>query len=115
MGHSEGNWKVGRCGSVVTDRADGFNEASGHCDTEYYGGFLICESIHKKEDSMLIAASPDMLTALKIAVGLIDRDPISFTKEEKLKHCLDAINKAEGTSLEIAPGIQINNFLKSVK
>ncbi len=119
MEHSKGNWTIGRNHSVVvTDCHDGFTETTGHTgpdNIEYYGGTLICESIHKKADAQLISAAPNMLQALKIAVGLFERAQVKFTKEEKIKICLEAINKAEGTSLEIAPGKQINKFLTSVK
>lgn len=111
MGHSKDNWRFSIEHSCITTSRVGLVEGSKE----------ICSlNTNKPEDEllsngMLIAAASDMLTALRIAVGLIERDPVAFTKEEKLKHCLDAINKAEGTSLKIAPGIQINNFLKSVK
>lgn len=54
---SQGNWKIGITGgTVVTDNSEGFPpNGMGHDDTEYYGGYLIAESILKKADAELIA------------------------------------------------------------
>lgn len=56
------NWKPGKTGDcIVTDRGkDTTSEES-----EYYGGFLVCESIRCKKDKKLILAAPDMLEALQ--------------------------------------------------
>ncbi|MGV8136519.1 MAG: hypothetical protein AB2L20_15025 [Mangrovibacterium sp.] len=64
MAHSKGTWKLGHCGSVVTDNGDGFPLNTGHDDIEYYGGYLIAESIYNIDNAKLIAAAPDMLEAL---------------------------------------------------
>lgn len=65
---TKGNWFVSRDhGCVVSDTEDkeGFSETTGHIDKEYYGGLLICESIWKKADAHIIAASKDLLEALQ--------------------------------------------------
>ena len=63
--HSKGTWKVGNIPSVVvTDNGNGFPANTGHSDVDYYGGFLIAESILKVEDAKLIAAAPELLEAL---------------------------------------------------
>lgn len=56
---SEGNWKVGKNKSeVVTDQTPSwYKGATGHDDKDYYGGFLIAESIASQSDAKLIAAS----------------------------------------------------------
>lgn len=62
--HSKGTWKVGNSPTVVvTDNGHGFPANTGHSDVDYYGGFLIAESILKVEDAKLIAAAPDLLEA----------------------------------------------------
>jgi hypothetical protein len=97
MGHSKGTWKLGNNnGDVITDCGDGFPHESGHTATDYYGGFLIAESILKPADAQLIAASPELLEALQIVIGDIDKGPHNFTKEEKTKIARAAINKALG-------------------
>lgn len=63
-----GNWHIGKDhGCVVSDTSDtsGFPEYTGHVESGYYGGLLICESIWKKEDASLLAASKDLLEALQ--------------------------------------------------
>lgn len=60
-----GNWKVGKFDStVISDETpEKYIGASGYNDIDYYGGFLIAESI-SNHDANLIAAAPDMLEAL---------------------------------------------------
>jgi len=61
---SKGAWNVGKILSTVdTNAREGFEGKSGHDATEYYGGYLIAESIMKKADAQLIAASRDLLYA----------------------------------------------------
>lgn len=111
MGYSEGIWRFSVEHSCITTSRVGLVEGSKE----------VCSLNTNKPDDellgngMLLAAAPAMLTALKIVVGLLGRNPHDFIKEERLKYCLDAINKAEGTSLQLSPGLQINNFLKSIK
>lgn len=63
------NWKIGKINSVViTDSEEGLEESTGHTGEdakEYYGGNLVCESIYRFKDAMLIAAAPRMLEALQ--------------------------------------------------
>ena len=49
--------------TVVTDNGEDFPQNTGHGDTDYYGGYLIAESILKTADARLIAAAPDLLAA----------------------------------------------------
>lgn len=60
-------WSIGEAwGVVVTDNIEGFTQASGHIEPDYYGGkALICESVYRKKDACLISAAPDMLEALQ--------------------------------------------------
>lgn len=62
---TNGNWSVGRHGCVVSDTvASTEDQRTGHGDSKYYGGVLICESIRTPEDAKLIASAPTMLKML---------------------------------------------------
>ncbi|WP_313418770.1 hypothetical protein [Sphingobacterium multivorum] len=66
-------------------------------------------------------AAFEMLHALEVVVGLKERKPIPFTNEEKIKICLNAINRATGSTYTLSSDwpeskqVQINQFLKSVR
>lgn len=78
--YSKGTWKHGNNhGDVVTDCGDGFPAESGHTATDYYGGFLIAESICKKADAKLIVAAPALLKALE---GFVNSVYTGCTKGE---------------------------------
>lgn len=64
--YTKGNWSVGRVSStVVSDKVpDDYKPGSGHDSTDYYGGFLIAESM-KKDDAKLLSAAPEMEHALR--------------------------------------------------
>lgn len=70
---SKGNWTLGKTGgSVITDNGEGFAPNTGHSDVEYYGGYLIAESIQKKDDARLIAAAPELLAACQEFVRKVE-------------------------------------------
>lgn len=71
MAHTKGKWKLGKTGgTIVSDTIpDGIGRKSGHDDTDYYGGFLIAESILFVDDAVLIKAAPDLLEALQLALA----------------------------------------------
>jgi hypothetical protein len=59
-------WKPGTIPQiVVSDEPTSDNPNSGHNDVNYYGGYLVAESIPRKEYINLIAAAPELLEALK--------------------------------------------------
>lgn len=94
MDHSKGIWKVGNNhGVVVTDCGDGFQESTGHAAVDYYGGYLIAESVAKKEDAQLIASAPDMLTALIAITKSSEYGMVELETQELVE---SAINKATG-------------------
>ena len=92
---SGGSWKVGIPGTVVTDDptdfiGKGFN-SGGRDDTQYYGGYLIAESILKPADAHLMSAAPDMYKVLK------DLKKKSTDLHPSIVKLIDkALNKAEG-------------------
>ena len=97
MKHSKGKWKIGKGGgTVVTDDGTGFEKAMRHDSKEYYGGYLIAESILKKADAKLIAQAPTLLKTLKLCLKYcktfpigIDQDPI----EKERTKMIDVIKK----------------------
>ena len=63
---TKGNWTV-QGHSVVSDTDDftGFEERTGHLDRDFYkGNILICESVWKPADALLISKAPEMLEML---------------------------------------------------
>ena len=64
---SIGKWSTGRTGCVVSDIPTTKIESTGHSDTAFYGGYLVCESIPTKKISRLIAAAPMLLEACRQA------------------------------------------------
>lgn len=92
---SKGNWKVGKFhGVVVTDNGEGFKEETGHSAVDYYGGFLIAESIAKVGDAKIIAEAKRMyLLIAEIVDGAEDEGEIrKGTYEYKMKEILDRIH-----------------------
>lgn len=83
MAHTPGPWSASpfpnRYGAVVAERCPQGDtpeerERCNRCDTAYhsgttgfetYGGHLLAESISSKEDCLLIAAAPDLLTFVR--------------------------------------------------
>lgn len=63
MSHTPGPWRVSEevGGAVVSEKpVEGMLQ--GGDDTDYYGGYLICESV-TRANARLIAAAPDLLEA----------------------------------------------------
>jgi hypothetical protein len=96
---SKGTWTVGPCsGTVVTDDAEGFVDATGHCAVDYYGGYLIAESIMlRKKTPGLISAAKDMLHVLTVIYeanqDVPQLPPMVLAEVER------ALNKANGIKL----------------
>lgn len=87
------NWQIGKIyNTVITDSNEGFIPGTGHSGkeaVEYFGGNLICESIHRIKDAYLIAAAPDMIEALQNLENYDNRIP-----SHAWKRVQDAIKKA---------------------
>jgi hypothetical protein len=49
--------------AIVTDEPSDY-VGTGHADIDYYGGYLVCESVEAKHRPLIIAA-PQLLEALK--------------------------------------------------
>ena len=76
MNHTDGQWKVGKNPQTViteTSNTEGFEDTTGHIDSDYYGGILICESVWKIQDAQLIASAPDLLEALQEIIPFAER------------------------------------------
>lgn len=88
----KGKWSVGETGrTVVSDTPHKQFISSGHGDVDYYGGYLVAESIPTIAYRNLIAAAPDMYEALKNIEN--DDNHIPNSIWEMIQN---AINKAEG-------------------
>lgn len=94
------NWRPGKTGGcVVTDTPHGFDPNRGHCDTEYYGGYLIAESIYREKDINLIAAAPDLLDAIQYYFDVLEEvrgEDWAQKPDHVLSKMIAAVNKAKG-------------------
>ena len=82
---TKGKWKIGKQKSTIVSNSkniEGFQKESGHLDRSYYGGILICESIWKKEDALLISKSLEMLELLQSLVSS-EMTPLAIRKQAK--------------------------------
>jgi len=90
-------WRVSpnRRSVVVSDSPN--NAWSDQRNLDYYGGYLVCESIVNTATAHKISACPDMYEALKLC-RLVLRGRTRLTKEGKiaLTRAEAAILKAEG-------------------
>lgn len=96
-------WKIGNLSStVVSDEvvintnfpsppSPPFSPAE---DVEYYGGYLVCESIGNSNHASLIAAAPDMYEALKMVKEKYGK--VANFWSHDLQQIREAIAKAEG-------------------
>lgn len=102
MSYTEGNWKVGRPGTVVSDTVpEKWPDNTGHDDKNYYGGFLIAESVATNDDARLIASAPDMEHALRsfiTAMSNIDEKfpghNEAYLRQVCLPRAIEALKKA---------------------
>ena len=96
------NWSIGKMGgTVITDTTDGLPENSGHMGTDankYYGGALVCESIWRRKDAVLISAAPDLLEACSKAIAILQAQGINSENRivgKQYQEIEAAIKKAE--------------------
>jgi len=70
---SKGKWSLGKqLGTVITDDGEGFPSSYQGDSLEYYGGYVIAESISKPADAALIAAAPELLAACQEFVRKVE-------------------------------------------
>ncbi|SEJ99743.1 hypothetical protein [Achromobacter sp. NFACC18-2] len=98
--HTPGNWTAGKTGgTVVSDQPlPNYTLNGGHDHVDYYGGHLIAESIWRAEDARLIAAAPELLSALEQMLDAFVDDPLThqYTSGRAADAARDAIAKARG-------------------
>ncbi len=67
-------WKKGKqSGCIVSNiKKNLLDDNKGHNDTDYYGGYLVCESIAVQEHKDLITSAPEMKRMLKMFINAIE-------------------------------------------
>lgn len=90
MNNVFGNWKRGKTGGCVVSDVQTL-VGTGHDSVDYYGGYLVAESIPTKEYVALISAAPELLECLEEAV-----ESLQLETGKENKKWIDAINKAKG-------------------
>jgi hypothetical protein len=100
------NWKIGNYKSCVVSDTKVKNtnfpsppnpEESRDEDIEFYGGYLICESIGNNQHAKLIAAAPDLLVSSNTLIQAIKmRTSIGHDLIHEIIQVENAIKKAIG-------------------
>lgn len=97
---TKGKWSSGTIyGVVISDQATKrptYDDRDYESEMEYYGGYLICESIPTPEDSILIAAAPELLEALQELHDLLEENEPNWYLVRHHNKAEKAINKALG-------------------
>lgn len=92
-------WTKGKeLGCVVSDTPNRHSLADDH--VEYYGGYLVAESIPKQEYVNLIAAAPDLLS---VAVGVIAALAYPRGSEAQVR-CLEEVGQQAEAAIAKARG-----------
>lgn len=108
MNHTPGPWKVGKYKTTVvsehkvnvTPSSNLVGHDGGVNEVEYYGGSLIAESILRDENTYLIAAAPEMYSALNNLIKWYDNNFPSASCSEISDIVFTAriaLDKANGT------------------
>jgi hypothetical protein len=93
-------WKISKHKSVVVSDTKIQNtnfpsppnpEFSEEKDIEYYGGYLICESVENDKIAQLIAAAPQLLKCLKEAI-----EDVELERNKAPKEWYEVVALAEG-------------------
>lgn len=84
-----GNWSVGKShGVVVSDTVpNDYKKGSGHDEVDYYGGFLLAESVGNKDDAELFAQSKNILLLAAQVVKEVNRNDLKSVRD--LKNIID--------------------------
>jgi hypothetical protein len=89
------NWKIVKHKSCVVSDVKQINtnfpnppnpETSEDSDIEYYGGYLVCESIGNDKTAKLITAAPELLEAAINAIRIVDLWAPNYS-EKQIKEC----------------------------
>lgn len=71
---TKGEWKIGNhFSNIVTSEKPlrlSYSDKDYDSEREYYGGYIVCESVSCKADANLIAAAPDLLEACLGAIRI---------------------------------------------
>lgn len=102
------SWKIGKQNSVVVSnhpiRNTNFpvppnRETSTDDEIDYYGGYLVCESVGNDEHARLISSAPDLLNAIQYYLNVQKEvnGKVCFDKPDHvMQRMISAYEKATG-------------------
>jgi len=91
-------WKAGNCGGAVVSDTPNHHESKENLD--YYGGYLVAESIGSEKHMRLIIAAPEMLRTLETILPVIECEAWERSAwpnsryESEMKNVVEAIKGA---------------------
>lgn len=88
MALTPGKWQVGThiSSTVVSDTVPSdYSSDAGHDHAQYYGGFLLAESIGNQDDAALFAESKEILQLAAQVIREVNRADLSSVRQLEAK------------------------------
>lgn len=98
--HTPGPWRYSKQGDAIVADVPVWEDTEERLlrECEYYGGFLVAESVHPKNKALIMAA-PEMYQLLKEQIEAYDNTPMSdlnYAGIDWIKRTREVLAKADG-------------------